>query len=272
MSKHNSKKTRNIFIDVVLVVIFAIGMFYFGSWFYDSWQANQASEQSTHLAKTVVKHKTSRKKQNETSVKNDPGNISINWRNLKKKNPDIIAWIYIPGTKINYPVLQGKDNSYYLTHDLYGKSSEYGEVFMDYRQKADVTNKNTFLYAHNMYDGTKFTELNNYFKKDFFNKHANIYLYTPKKRFDGKVFAIQSNSGLSKAHTMDFENNKQFKQYVNYLKNHSSIKTNVKVKSIKKILTLWTCTMRETTDDDGNAVTPEKSRTFVSVSLTEHKK
>ncbi len=67
-------------------------------------------------------------------------------------NPRIKAWVYVPGTKINYAILQSKDNKFYLHHDEHNKSSISGQIFMDYRNHANFSSKNTFIYGHNMYD------------------------------------------------------------------------------------------------------------------------
>lgn len=268
MKNKNRNRIKSRLVDFALAIVFVIGIILIGDYFVQVNQAKDASKQDSRVVSSVVTKKHS--KSSVKKDKNDPGNININWKSLKKQNPDVIAWIYIPGTKINYPILQGKDNEYYLHHNLSGDKSDYGEVFMDYRQSPDLANYNTFLYAHNMYDETKFAELNNYFNTSFYKNHQNVYVYTPKSRFDGKVFAVQSNKGESKAHTMDFDNNSQFSSYVNYLKQRSSISTNIKSNSVKKLLTLWTCTMQPATDDNGNQVSADKSRTFVSVSLTKH--
>ncbi|WP_157869558.1 class B sortase [Paucilactobacillus hokkaidonensis] len=253
------KSTRSKIINILLLLVVLVGIYFVGNHFYQHYKVEQEVQATKTLTtKTVKKMPTE-------------GNISINWKKLHKVNPRIKAWVYVPGTKINYAILQSKDNKFYLHHDEHNKSSISGQIFMDYRNHANFSSKNTFIYGHNMYDKTRFSDLSKYFSSSFLNAHKHVYIYTPTKKFVGTVFAVQSNSGPSKAHTLNFKNNKQFTDYVSYLKSRSSVKTNVKTSSVKKIATLWTCTERSTTGDAGETVSADKARTFVSLSLREVK-
>lgn len=264
---HNQPKTlRSRIIDMILILIIIIGIGMTGHYFYQRHAIKQSDQQTTQLAnKVVTKNKT------KTSMPSE-GNIKINWKKLAKTNPNIKAWVYIPGTNINYPVLQAKNNSYYLDHNEHNKPSVTGQIFMDYRNSAKLTSQNTFLYGHDVYDASKFSYLNHYFKADFFKAHRHVYLYTPTKKYVGTIFAVQANRGPSRAQTLTFKNHKNMKSYVKYLKRKSTVKTtNVKTSSVNKILTLWTCTERAVPDDSGKTIPKDKTRTFVSASLKEVK-
>ena len=244
-----------------------MGLVFAGSYGYQHFKVRHEAKQAQVLQKQVVKKKAAQEKQNMPAE----GNITINWQKLHKINPDIKAWIYIPHTHINFSILQYKDNEYYLHHNQDKKYAVSGEIFMDYRNKANFLNKNTFIYGHYMYNKMKFADLNHYFDSNYFNEHKHIYIYTPKKRYVGTAFAVQSNSGTSKAHTMHYKNQEEFTDYVNYLKSRSDVKTKLKTKDIKHMVTLWTCSEDATIDDAGNNVSKDKARTFVSVSLKEAK-
>jgi sortase B len=257
-------------INVVLLLIFLVGIGLVAKYGYERYQVYQAKQESANLAKDIVKKKPTKvKKVNALPAMPSEGNISIDWKKLNAINPKIKAWVYIPGTKVNYAVLQGPDNEFYLHHNEYDEYSPAGQIFMDYRQNDEFTDENTFIYGHYMYDYTKFADLNNYFNKSYFDAHNHVYIYTPTKRFVGTVFAVQSNSGVSRAHTLGFDNAKQRKEYVEYLQSRSAVKTTMKASDVKKMVTLWTCTERSTTDDDGDYVPVNKARTFLSASLQE---
>lgn len=252
-------------ISIVLLLVFLVGVYFVGNYFYQRYNVEQENQVTKALATKTVSKTSAHTK----SAMPAEGNISINWKKLHKVNPNIKGWIYIPGTKINYAVLKGTNNKFYLHHDEHDERSVSGQIFMDYRNRANFSQKNTLIYGHNMYDGSRFAELSKYFKSGFLKDHQHVYIYTPTKKFVGTVFAVQSNSGHSKAHTMHFKNRRQLAEYVNYLKSRSSVKTNVKTRSIHKVVTLWTCTEQSTTDDAGQSIDSDKARTFVSVALRE---
>ena len=100
--------------------------------------------------------------------------LQIDFDGLRKVNPDVIAWIDIPGAGISYPVLQGEDNSYYLTHLASGQFGISGSIFMDYHNRPDFSDQNTIIYGHNMKNGTMFSDLKRYVDRDFLNAHRTV--------------------------------------------------------------------------------------------------
>lgn len=104
----------------------------------------------------------------------------IDFDSLKKINPDIIGWIYIPETQIDYPVLKGADLSYYLSHTYDGSSSKVGSIFTRPDTKGDLKDQHIFLFGHRLASGRMFGQLYHYEAQDFAAGHP-IYLYTPKE-------------------------------------------------------------------------------------------
>ncbi len=206
---------------------------------------------------------TKRTKENET-----PQNL--NWDEINSEYNDVIAWIKIPGTSIDYPILQGSDNSYYLNHNYKNQKDILGSIFIDYRQEKNFNNFNTIIYGHNVLNESsdvKFTELNNYLKQDFFDKHKNVYIFTPERVIVGKVFASQTSDKSSGANNVTIKNKEEFNSYLSKIKQKSAIVGDVDYTKIEKTITLWTCTMQSTVNSKGNFVPATKARTFVSVSL-----
>lgn len=259
-------------INIILLLIFIVSISFIGIHLYNQNRANNIDNSSANLAKKVTTKKKSSIKQPKSKenkdLKSGPGNFNIHWNKISS---NIKAWIYIPGTNINYPILQARDNNYYLNYNLYGNKSIDGEIFFDYRQKPDFSEKNTFIYGHDLYDGTKFSELNNFYSANYFNQHKKMYVYTRNKRYNGTAFAIQANGGFSKAHNVSIKDSSQLYNYVKYLKGRSVVRSNVSPSSVKKMMTLWTCSEHQTTGDKDQIIPAEKSRTFVSVALTENK-
>lgn len=103
----------------------------------------------------------------------------INFTKLKKINPQIIAWVYIPNTRIDYPIAQAKDNDFYLHHDFYGNSSFSGCVFLDKDAKPDFTDHDSPIYGHHMRNKSMFGSLD-YFRQDSFRQsHQIAFIYLP---------------------------------------------------------------------------------------------
>ncbi|HOG00439.1 MAG TPA: class B sortase [Clostridia bacterium] len=100
---------------------------------------------------------------------------TLKYEDARKLNPDVVGWISIPGTSIDYPVVRCDDNEYYLGRNVEKQKSRYGTVFMDFRNADAEQQKHIILYGHNMKNGTMFHDLMNYKQKDFFKENRFIY-------------------------------------------------------------------------------------------------
>lgn len=113
------------------------------------------------------------------------------------------AWLTIPDTQVNYPIMQGKDNLEYINKDCFGKYSLSGSIFADFQNKSDFTDKYNLLYGHHMDKGLMFGSLDNWYNETFFKNHETGFLLTKEKVYkikfikiyetkatDGKVFSL----------------------------------------------------------------------------------
>jgi len=103
----------------------------------------------------------------------------VDFKALKKMNPDIVAWIRIPDTSIDYPVVQGNDDSYYLTHTFKKTEHVAGAIFLDSDNNADFSDDKNIIYGHNMKDGSMFQGLHKYESESYLQEHNKVYLYLP---------------------------------------------------------------------------------------------
>ena len=102
----------------------------------------------------------------------EPPDIPVDFEGLQEYNPDIYAWITIPGTAVDYPIVQRpEDNSYYLTHNTDGEESAEGAIFTEDYNSRDFTDPNTVIYGHNMRNGSMFRSLHNYMDRSFFDEN-----------------------------------------------------------------------------------------------------
>lgn len=123
----------------------------------------------------------------------DPLLATVDWKGLLEANPDTVAWVYIPNTDINYPVVRGTDNEYYLSHDFDGTQgwlANFGTVFMDYRDVPDWSDQAYFFYGHHMNDGSMFADIAAMADQGFFDSARTIYLYSPAGNFKLRSYSL----------------------------------------------------------------------------------
>ena len=159
----------------------------------------------------------------------------IDWEYLKSINEDIIAWIEIEGTQINYPILKDNGNLYYLKHNYLKKYNSNGSIFT--LDKQPFEDCETLLYGNNMRNDTMFSLLGNYLDKDFLFAHQKINIYTPTCDYEGIIFSAYS-IGIEKEKSNI--SNLNYEERIEYYKNSSKIQTN-NVDITDKIIKLSTC-------------------------------
>ena len=176
--------------------------------------------------------------------------IPIDFASLKETNPDIYAWIEIPDTNVNYPIVQSADDdSYYLNHTIDGQEGYPGSIYTEKVNAKDFSDFNTVIYGHDMKDGSMFRKLEEYKDKDFWKENPYFYIYTP----DGNVATYQIYSvgvvkDTSEGYTYQFADDAAFASFLEATKASSLYDTGVEVGNDSQIVTLSTCT-REGNDD-----------------------
>ena len=171
----------------------------------------------------------------------DPG-IDVDLAGLQKVNKDIKAWIYIPDTKINYPVLQGTDNAYYLTHTHLKAYHVLGSIFMDYRNAADLTDSNTVIYGHNGKNMAMFGGLKKFQDQSYADARPYIYLIIADKTYVYKIFSAHVVKATSATYTRTFSSTEQYQKWLDTEAKASYITAAYAPTSDMYTLTLSTCT------------------------------
>lgn len=170
----------------------------------------------------------------------------IDFNELKKINDDIYAYIKIPGTVIDYPVVQAtyEDDDFYLNHDLNKKYKFAGSIYTEKKNSRSFNDRNTVLYGHNMLNGTMFQNLHKFRNKEFFEQNEYIYIYTPGHILTYKICAAYKYDNRHLLNTIDYSDNTVFEDYLNYVKNPTSMMVNkreVELNLDSKLITLSTC-------------------------------
>lgn len=160
------------------------------------------------------------------NVKISKNERKIDFKKLKSQNQDIAGWIYIRGTTIDYPIVQGKDNEEYLHQDFNKKKSSSGTIFLDNNCKKDFTSDNNIIYGHHMKNGTMFAQLLKFREESFLKKHNEIMIFTPDRTIHLKVISAYAQKAQNKI-PVTFANDKQKKAYIKKIESMSeqTIKT-----------------------------------------------
>ncbi|MGB5824335.1 MAG: class B sortase [Proteocatella sp.] len=161
-------------------------------------------------------------------------------RELKEKNSDTIAWIEIPGTMIDYPVMQSADNKYYLRKTFGREYNILGSIFADYRNAPSFDDQNTVLYGHNMKDGSMFYDITFLKNQDFYDKYNSITVSLDDRILEYTLFSVYEVNKDYDYRSPHYDKY-HFENLLAELKAKSIIQSDIVPTSEDKILTLSTC-------------------------------
>lgn len=205
-------------------------------------RASETAQQSTQVSENAGDTEMdSHKEQYDIPQKN------LDWEELEAVNPDIYAWIYIPNTNIDYPVLQRSgDNDYYLEHNLDGSRGKPGCIYTEDLNSKEFTDYNTVIYGHNMKSGAMFRTLHDFEDKSFFDNNQYVYIYTKGRTLVYKIFAAYTNDAKHILNSNDFTSEQGLSDYLEKVFKKAQaegyLRDDVAVTGENAILTLSTCT------------------------------
>lgn len=171
----------------------------------------------------------------------------INFEELTAINPDLYAWIKVPGTVIDYPVAQSsnEDDNYYLHHNYMGNYEFAGTIYSQRHNTKYFLERMTVLYGHNMLDGSMFAELHKFSDPEFFKENDIIYIYIPGHVLTYRIFAAYDYDDRHLMNSFRFYDDEVFSQYINDCLNpHSTnaiVREGVELNLKSKLITLSTC-------------------------------
>ena len=256
--KMNNKiklKWKNIILILIFLILFItlnISIYNIIKWKLDSNKTNEeinTIQENTNIEEVKDNKGTEIIKQAEKIPKENPywdyikmNMIDVNFDNLKKINSDVVGWIKVNGTNINYPFVQSKDNKYYLTHSFSKSYNNAGLVFLDYRNN-NINNRNTIIYAHGRTDKTMFGTLRKVLNNGWINNTNNyvIKISTEKENSLWQIFSIYHIPTTNDYLQTEFKDEREYQRFLNILKNRSNHNFNTSITSNNTILTLSTC-------------------------------
>lgn len=231
------KKWKFLYVLLILICMFcAAGMV---AYLYKGKKEDQAVvEQKEKLEEQFVKNK-------ETEL--EKAELPIDFEGLQQINPEIYAWIRIPDTNIDYPILQheDEDQTYYLTRDIYGETSSAGSIYTEYYNQKDFTDPNTILYGHNMKNGSMFHNVRYFADAEYFDEHETLYIYLPDKILTYEIISCYEYDDRHLLGSFDFSDEEVYAAYLEEIMNPRSMYTMVRegteLTTEDRLVTLSTC-------------------------------
>ncbi len=171
---------------------------------------------------------------------------NIDWEELKSQNPDIYAWIYIPGTNIDYPILQHPDEkSYYLNHNIDGSEGYPGCIYTQNVNTKDWSDPNTVIYGHNMNNGSMFHDLHRFEDAVFFDETQYLYIYTPERNLVYEIFAAYPFTNIDLMMCFDYSTPEALLVYFDGIWTNRSMTSHFRDSVVlygdSRIITMSTC-------------------------------
>ena len=171
-----------------------------------------------------------------------PPGITVDFAGLQKENPDVVAWLYLPGLSLSYPVLQGEDNTTYLHQGIDGETLCAGSLFLEEQNSPGLENYHSIVYGHNMRDGTMFGRLKEYQEEETYEACPYFWLYLPGKAYLYRIFSVHTPRVGDETYLLRFENLRAYKSWVADMQAASTVSTWEPGESPGKTVTLSTCT------------------------------
>ena len=253
MAKHsktiNKKKMILNILVGIFVLLFILSVIYVLRWKIDIERnkdiANKVSqaliENNQDENQNEIVNEQQDENQNE-EIHEEIIQTKIDFEMLKEINSDIIGYLQVNGTDVEYAVVQAKNNSYYLKKDLNKKYNVGGSIFADYKNKFDGTDKNIVIYGHNVRDGSMFGSLKNILEEEWYNNEENylINFITENEENKYQVFSVYKIENEDYYIDTEFKEG-EFLEFVNTLKDRSIKDFGIEVTEEDSLLTLSTC-------------------------------
>lgn len=195
--------------------------------------------------------------QNSFKENEKTGEIEIDWDYLKSVNEDIVGWINIENTVINYPILKDNSNLYYLKYNYLKKYNSNGSI-ITLSNSTFCNSSETIIYGHNMENGSMFSSLSNYLNENFLLSHQKIEIYTPYANYEGIIFSAYTDSVLEEESISNLSFSEKIEHYI------SKSEVNINDVSIReKVIKLITCSYINATTN------PTNQRYYIIATLNE---
>ena len=255
--KDKKKKTKWIIVLIISILVIIGGAIYLIVYFS---QRDVKREDFTPTEVTEAPTKPATQAPTEAPTEKGPltafgytlaelGDFDVDFDELNSINTDVYAWIYIPGTEIDYPVAQSIEyrmDDYYLDHNIYRQYQFSGTIYSQLKNHLDFHDPVTVLYGHNMLNGSMFATLHRFEDRDFFDEYNTCFILTKEKVYTYLIYSAYVFDDRHILNTYDFSDKEVFQEYLDStLEPHSyseNVRERVTLNTDNRILTLSTCT------------------------------
>ena len=277
MKKISKSKRKIIYYSIytILALLIILSIIYIANNFLSKKQAKQESqlldeieidenqvEETNKITEEI--EETTQENIQETNNQNSERILKV--QKLQEENSDIVGWLEIEGTSINYPVLQGTDNEYYMTHNYKKQKSKNGSIFLTKDYDWSISSSNLLMYGHNLNNGTMFQELLKYAKEEFYKEHPIIRFTTNKEDAEYEIISVFKSRVYYKTEKNVFryyffvnaKTEAEYNEFVQNAKKASLYDIDKTAKFGDQLITLSTCSYH--VEDGRFAVVGRKTR------------
>ena len=236
-SDSNRRKPAAVVLILLIVLLLGVCAF-FGVRMYRDYRARRQYEELSDTYVTSV----------SVTEDNRPEN-PVDFVSLQDRNSEIYAWIIVPNTEIELPILQScADDLYYLNRDLDGKYSRLGSLFTQSKNNRDFSDPVTVIYGHNYLSGGMFTNLHYFEDADFFKENEFFYIYTPERKLTYRIVSAHKYDDRHILNSFDFSDEQVRREFFDSVLNPKAMLRNVRKDAVletdDKLVILSTCLTR----------------------------
>ncbi|MEG2833186.1 MAG: class B sortase [Ruthenibacterium sp.] len=234
-TQRRRKKIFNRLLWILLVILIGVTLYFGVRLLLLLRQDRQNKTQYAQLQTEVLSQK---KQASEEALYVSP----VQFARLAQINSDAIAWLQCAGTPIDYPIVQGDDNSYYLKHDIHKEWSSAGCIFLDYRNQPDFSQMQSIVFGHNFYrNDLMLTSLLNYQKQTYYDTFPTMTLYTPTAEYTVRLFSGYAIEAAQYDLKMDYDTPQEYEQFLREAQEKSDFVSTVVPAATDRIFTFCTC-------------------------------
>ena len=242
MKKSKKKVLKRLYVLLVVLCLLCIGALVF-LLVKDEKETVVIEEQQQMLEEPYVEEV----QEPEVILEEEKAELPIDFDGLMEVNPEIYAWIRVPNTNIDYPILQheDEDQSYYLTRDVHGENNQAGSIYTEYYNNKHFQDPNTIIYGHNMKNGSMFHNVRYFAERDYFDEHEELYIYMPGKILKYQIINCYVYDDRHLLGSFDLSDEEVHKEYLEDIMRprsmYTMIREDVELSTEDKLVTLSTC-------------------------------
>lgn len=228
-------------VSLIIVVVSGVNVFRLSREYQKGINEYENLEQYASLEGNEAAQGDQNAQETEEQESQIPVSVDVKYDELKKINEDFVGWLYYEPLEINYPIVRGNDNDYYTLYTFEKEKNNSGAIFMDFLNRKDYSDFNTIIYGHNMRNGTMFGSLKKLLNdQEIIEENPYFYIFTEDKAYMYEIFAVYLTTADSGTYDL-IESEEQQKEYLDYINQKASYRTDKEVTATDRIATLSTC-------------------------------